>query len=80
LPEDGFDSSNIMLGDIDGDGRIDYMAVDPGSGAMTGWRNERLGSPYNWEHLGFVVPPGLVPGYLADLRFVRLPPLGQCPC
>lgn len=59
-PDDYYVQANVRLGDIDGDGRIDYCVVDDGSGDMTCWRNggqkEAPTDEYGgyWQDLGVV--------------------------
>jgi hypothetical protein len=36
----------VVFGDLDGDGKTDYIVVDPDSGAITLWQNQGSGSTY----------------------------------
>lgn len=42
-----------ILGDIDGDGKVDYLHVGY-DGSLTAWRNGGVGVPTFWQSLGVV--------------------------
>lgn len=46
-------SHAIVLGDIDGDGKVDYLYFSS-DGSLTGWRNGGVGVPTFWQSLGVV--------------------------
>jgi hypothetical protein len=58
----------VILGDIDGDGKVDYMNIGY-DGSITAWRNGGVGVPTFWQALGVVFNEG---GGLAwqQFRFV----------
>lgn len=59
----------VLFGDIDGDGKIDYMSMNPVDGSITAWRNGGVGVPTFWQALGVVFNEsgGLEP---SQFRFV----------
>ncbi|KAK8022879.1 fg-gap repeat domain-containing protein [Apiospora marii] len=52
----GFGGDRVRMGDIDGDGRSDYLVMDDG-GNILAWRNAGTGdTPRYWEELGLRFP------------------------
>jgi hypothetical protein len=47
-----------LLGDIDGDGKVDYMTISDDDGSITAWRNGGVGVPTFWQALGVVFNEG----------------------
>jgi len=43
----------VLLGDIDGDGKVDYLYIGS-DGSITAWRNGGVGVPTFWQALGVV--------------------------
>jgi hypothetical protein len=66
----GFAYNQVLLGDIDGDGRIDYMGIGD-NGHISAWRNGGVGTALFWQYLG-VVFDGSSMGDPAGFRFVSL--------
>ncbi|KFX96332.1 hypothetical protein V490_03385 [Pseudogymnoascus sp. VKM F-3557] len=67
----GFTRDSVRLGDIDGDGRLDYCVIS-GNGDMQCWRNNGLSDiPASWEVLGMVAPGRNKPD-LAGIRLVDI--------
>jgi hypothetical protein len=55
-----------------GDGRIDYMCVDPTTGDIHAWRNGGQGvAPAYWQDLGIIWTGGTM-GDIAGFRFVDI--------
>jgi hypothetical protein len=52
IKEDRFPQENVRLGDIDGDGRLDFCGVD-GDGTVTCWRNGGVGDAPTSEYDGY---------------------------
>lgn len=52
---EGYPQAQVVLGDIDGDGRGDYGAVDS-AGNVRFWRNGGTGDAPAWESLGIRFP------------------------
>ncbi|KAJ6438913.1 Lipase 1 [Purpureocillium lavendulum] len=67
-------ASHVQFGDIDGDGKDDYLVLDPKSGELTVFLNEgedRASEPYNWhwKPIGSIAS-GLGPG--RNVRFADI--------
>ncbi|KFY17433.1 hypothetical protein V492_00682 [Pseudogymnoascus sp. VKM F-4246] len=68
---EGYSQANVQLGDIDGDGRLDYCVV-AGNGDIRCWRNGGLTDvPEYWQDLG-KVSPGRNLDDINSVRFVDL--------
>ena len=66
----GAPGSSVQFADINGDGKADYLVVDPVTGAVHAWLN--MGGTYGnwgWNDMG-VVASGLAPG--ANVRFADI--------
>ncbi|SPO03558.1 uncharacterized protein DNG_06241 [Cephalotrichum gorgonifer] len=67
----GYAQENVRLGDIDGDGRLDYCVTDFG-GNIYCWRNGGLGDlPAYWQDLGLVFT-GKGMGDIAGTRLIDI--------
>ncbi|MFF6995862.1 GDSL-type esterase/lipase family protein [Streptomyces sp. NPDC008313] len=69
----GVDRPNVRFADIDGDGRDDYLAVDPGTGAVRAWMNtggDANGKP-GWNPRGQIAS-GTNPGELEYVDFADI--------
>ncbi|PNY28626.1 Lipase 1 [Tolypocladium capitatum] len=66
-------ASQVQFGDIDGDGKEDYLVVDPKTGELTAYLNEGEdhSAPYNWhwKPVGSIAS-GLGPG--RNVRFADI--------
>jgi hypothetical protein len=65
--------SFVRLGDIDGDGKVDYVYYgndETGSyPTVTAWRNGGVGVPTFWQSLGVIFNDSRI-SYNSDLQFV----------
>ena len=69
MPAMGYAYNQVLLGDVDGDGRIDYIGIDD-NGVMTAWRNGGIGlTDQYWQEIG-VIFDGSSMGDPAGFRFV----------
>ncbi|KAK5734764.1 hypothetical protein LTR17_008695 [Elasticomyces elasticus] len=70
-PNEGYKQGSVYLGDIDGDGRVDYMVVHS-DGQIFGWRNAGVkAKPSFWQYLGQVFDGSGV-GDHAGFKFVDI--------
>ncbi|ROT40793.1 hypothetical protein SODALDRAFT_105063 [Sodiomyces alkalinus F11] len=69
-PERGLGRAHVRLGDIDGDGRLDYCVI-PASGDIFCWRNGGIGErAAYWQNMGSGGPVFTAKG-MGDIRGVR---------
>lgn len=67
----GYKQENVRLGDIDGDGRLDYCVIGSDDGHVRCWRNGGIGDKAAyWQDLGEGSPVFYAQG-MGDIRGVR---------
>ena len=60
----------MRLGDIDGDGRADYIAISS-NGEIKAWRHGGVGvAASNWQDIGIMMHSGSITSDPAGFRFV----------
>ena len=71
----------VLIGDVDGDGKVDYWVVRS-DGSIIAWRNGGVGVPTFWQSLGVVFDDsrGLVTSGFQLVRIspVNVPPSVEC--
>jgi hypothetical protein len=66
----GRERRHVRLGDIDGDGRVDYCLIAD-NGDITCWRNGGAGRTPTWQDMGIVFT-GKNKGNIDGVRFVDI--------
>jgi hypothetical protein len=65
-PGAGYPGSEVQMADIDGDGKADYLVVNPTTGAVTAWLNgghdPTSPSGWDWNPQGVIAPGVGAPG------------------
>lgn len=68
----GYTRTQMRLGDIDGDGRVDYIGISA-AGEIVAWRHAALFvSATSWEDMGIMIHAGVIPGDPEGFRFVSI--------
>lgn len=68
----GYTRSNMRIGDIDGDGRADYIAISA-NGEIRAWRHSGLGvAGTSYEDMGIMIHAGSIQGDPDGFRFVGI--------
>ncbi|KAI1129345.1 carbohydrate esterase family 3 protein [Nemania abortiva] len=69
----GYSQKNVRLGDIDGDGRLDYCVIND-NGSLQCWRNGGIlpDAAAYWQDLGIVFTPPQPIGDIETMRFVDI--------
>jgi hypothetical protein len=68
----GYTRSQMRLGDIDGDGRVDYIGISD-TNEIVAWRHAGIGvAATSWEDMGIMIHAGSIAGDPAGFRFVSI--------